>query len=143
MTCVLDLSKRAWTRQRGELALIGTWLFEEQHERYRPCMVLIRAGDIGADMAIPCIVTMDKAWLWSEEVGDPEQAAHILAGFLEALRMTPNKRDVFRVLAMIQDHLGDLLSIPPYSPPDRGDVIAEVTITGSDGTSREVELLDV
>lgn len=138
MTISIDLSKRAWTRARGDLTAIGAWL--SIGGRFRPCMVLIRTGDELSEHAVPCIITMDKAWIWSEEVGDMALAADILAGFLRALRLSPDRRDTFRVLSLIRDHLGDLLTIPPYRP-EQGGIAAELTVTEREtGSVREVEI---
>ena len=140
MTVALDLSKRAWTRHTKGLTLIGTWIVNED-DRWRPCMVIIRTGDEYNPAVVPCVVTMDNAWLWDERIGDPRRAAHHAAQFAEALRMEPDVDNMIRLAMIIADHLGDLLTIPPFSPLP-GTPIAEVTISERDTgrVMREVEL---
>ena len=141
MRLALDLSKRAWTRERAGLTLIGTWLLNEDR-RWRPCMAIVRTGEERSERTFPCIVTMDKAWIWSEEVGDAAQAAQMAFQFAQALRLDEDPRTLGRLAILIADHLGDLLSIPPR-PPEKGAVIGEVTVTDSaTGKEREVELSD-
>jgi hypothetical protein len=147
MTASLDLTQRAWTREVGQLTLIGTWLWEEEHQRWRPCMVLMRTGDERSDHFIPCVVTADKAWIWSEEIGDPRQAARIAFQFAQALRLDEHSpRVMIGIASLIHDHLDDLLHIPPLAAfdTDQGEVVAEAIITDNrTGQTREVEIRDV
>lgn len=139
MNPALDLTRRHFTRHKGDITLIGTWVRTE--DDWRPCLVLIRTGEELHDHTIPCVITVDKAWIWSEEVGDIVAAAHMTAGFLDALRITPATRNIIRLRSLVHDHLGDLLTIPPYQPVDQV-VVAEVTATGSDGRVIEAEVLE-
>ena len=137
----IDLTKRAWTHSRGDITAIGTWIRTEN--RWRPCLVLIRTGEEYSDHTIPCIVTIDKAWIWSEDVGDARAAARTAFEFVRALRLAENDpRQPIRIGMLIHDLLGDLLHIPPYVPDTRPEPIAEVTITDQAGRVREVELTD-
>lgn len=144
MTKVLDLTKRAWTRTKGPITLIGTWI-RNGDDRWRPCMVLIRTGDEGSDHLWPCVITMDKAWVWDTRIGDHQQAAETLSGFLDPLRLPPNTSAINGLFNLIHDHLGDLLTIPPYPAEfQQGEVVAEAVITNhTTGKTREVELRDV
>ncbi|EHK57644.1 hypothetical protein [Allomesorhizobium alhagi] len=136
---VLDLTKRAWVRTRGELTAIGTWICID--EQMRPCMAIVRTGEELGDYTFPCVVTMDKAWIYSEEIGDMAKAAHQVASFLDPLRLGTGTRAIFRLLGLIRDCLGDLLSIPPYVAPAQ-TAIAELTVTEREtGKVREVEIL--
>lgn len=140
MTAVIDLSKRAWTRHTKGLTLIGTWVVNED-DRWRPCMAIIRTGDEYNPAVVPCIVTMDNAWLWDERIGDPRRAAHHATIFADALRMEITPDNLILLAIVIGDHLDDLLHIPPFSPFSTNKVIAEVTITDrTTGRAREVEL---
>lgn len=139
---VLDLTNTAWKRDcRGGITLIGTWL--AQGDRHRPCMVIIRTGEEMHDDTIPCIITVDKAWIWSEEIGDPRQAARMSMQFAEALRLdVHNPKVVIRLTMTIADHLGDLLHIPPYQPRET-TAVAEMTVTDHrTGRTKEVEIRD-
>lgn len=139
MSAALDLSRYHFRRHKGEITIYGTWC--RTRDDWTPCLVLIRTGEEARDITIPCIVTLDKAWVWDEHVGNMAAAARTTAAFIDALRMSPNKRDILRVLGIIREHLGDLLRIPPYQPAEQ-EVIAEVTARGSDGRVLEVELTD-
>ena len=147
----LDLSKRAWTAEREGLTAIGTWVRLDDPERGKPrwqqCMVLLRTGDISHERAIPCVVTSDHAWIWSEEIGDARQVAHIVVSFLKALRFDENDpHDHFKIIAMVTDHLGDLLHIPPRPrfEDDFGEAdepVAQVTIVDHQtGATTEAEV---
>ncbi|WP_425643241.1 hypothetical protein [Agrobacterium tumefaciens] len=132
----LDLTKRVWTYKRGGIIAIGTWLRLEQ--QFRPCMVIIPADREYDDRLTPCVVTGDNAWIWSEEVGDPIQAAQTAHQFAETLGLASHdKRTVIRLAMFIQDHLGDLLSIPPYQNPDQ-QTVAEITMRDPN-TGRTIE----
>ncbi len=138
MTVALDLTRRHFHRTLGDLTLIGSWVLNED-ERWRPCLAIIRTGDERCEHTVPCVVTLDKAWIWSQEVGDMLQCADTVAGFLHCLRMNPTKRNIIRIASMVEDHLDDLLNIPPWEPIER-EVLAEITITDEYGKQREVEL---
>jgi hypothetical protein len=106
-------------------------------------MVLVRTGEELSGQTVPCIVPMDTALVWSEDIGDPRRAARMAFGFAEALRLDAGKSTIIGIAKLINDLLGDLLSMPPYMPPP-GEVLAEVTVTERQtGKSREVELRDV
>lgn len=139
MSPALDLSRQHFAYVKGDLTLIGTWVRTE--EDWRPCMVLIRTGEEFSDHTIPCVVTLDKAWIWSEQVGDIVAAARTTAGFLDALRMQPSKANIIRIRSLIHDHLGDLLTMPPYVPADR-IVLAEITATDQNGRTIEAEVME-
>ncbi|MGK9200475.1 hypothetical protein [Sinorhizobium meliloti] len=127
MTPALDLTKRVWTFRRSGVTAIGTWIRIE--DRFRPCMVLIPADREYDDRLTPCVVTLDRAWIWSEDVGDPAQAAATAFQFAHALGFNAFDGPSVRRLAMfIADHLGDLLSIPPYDHSD-AQTVAEITMT--------------
>lgn len=137
----LDLSMRQWTKTRGPITAIGTWLRLDGD--FKPCMVLIPAGREYDDRLIPCVVTQDRAWIWSEEVGDPEQAARTAFQFAEALGLSVHdQRTVIRLAMFINDMLGDLLHIPPYQAD--GNVVAEaVLFDHTHGRTVETEIRDV
>lgn len=140
MTTTLDLSKRAWLKSHGDVTAIGTWIVIEG--RHRPCLVLIRTAEEMSDHTMPCVVTVDKAWIWSEDIGDPRLAAHMAFGFAQALRLSEHDpHTIIRIAGIVHDHLGDLLHIPPYRPADNANVVAELTVTDRNtGKSREAEI---
>lgn len=139
-TASIDLTKRVWSHERRGIVAIGTWLFDIEG-RNRPCMVLIRAGEEYSEHTIPCVVTVDKAWIWSEEIGDPAEAARTAFSFTQALRLNEHDpREVIRLSMFINDMLGDLLTIPPYVPTAR-ETVADVVVTdAATGRSHEREI---
>lgn len=141
MTRAIDLSLRHFTHTHGDIFVIGSWVVID--DRHRPCLILIRTGDEANDHCIPCIVTVDSAWIWSEDIGDPRQAARQAFQMLQALRLNEHDaRNAIRVHSIINDHLGDLLTIPPYTPR-LSEVVAELVVTDNrTGKTREVEIRD-
>ena len=136
----LDLTKRVWTSDRLGVRAIGTWI--RLDDRFRPCMVLIPADREYSDRRLtPCVVTLDRAWIWSEEVGDPAAAAFTAYQYAATLGLNAHdKRAVMRLARFIADHLGDLLSIPPY-PKDDQETVAEVTMRDANsGRTIEAEI---
>lgn len=104
-------------------------------------MVLIRAGREKDDRLIPCVITMDRAWIWSEEIGDPSQSAPLAYQFANILGLAVgNPRTVIRLAMFINDMLGDLLNIPPYQPVSTRTVAEAVIIDHSAGRTVETEI---
>jgi hypothetical protein len=139
----IDLSKRHFTHKRAEILMIGTWL--RMNNVTRPCIALVRDGAEFSDLCRPYIITLDKAWVWSEDVGDPASAARQCFAICEALRLTPNQQTIFKIVSFVHDFLGDLISMPPFPPSAApAPVIAEVTVTNrTTGAEHEVVLRDV
>lgn len=112
-------------------------------------MVIVRTIDDGHADAIPCVVTMDKAYLWSDKsgVGNPRAVANIVVNFLYALRLDPfDPKNHVRVITLVTDHLHDLLTIPPRprelfaEDMRRREPVAVLTVADSQGGRREVEV---
>lgn len=136
----LDLTKRHFVYRRGPMLAIGTWLRLDE-DGWKPALVLIRAEDEMKEGLIPCFITADKAWVWSEDVGDPVAAAQQAASFCEAMRFTVDPRNMYFIARTVHDLLGDLLSIPPYPVEE---VVADIQVTNTEtGKSFEVKLIDV
>lgn len=143
MTPDLDLNKSVWTKTRGGITAIGTWVRVEGD--FRPCMVLIRAGSEYDDRLVPCVVMQDRAWIWDEKIGDPAEAAGTIALFAPYLGLSLTDAPAcIRLSFFINDLLGDLLHIPPYTPDRDAPVVSEITlINHTTGTSVESEMRDV
>lgn len=136
---VLNLTQRHATYARGDLTIIATW-FEQEHNNWRPCLVIVRAGEEMAEDTIPCIIPLDGAWIWSEDHGNPRLWAQICYQFVQALRLSNPLQSMNRIGRMVHDVLGDLGTMPPY--PGAEEVpVAELTITDrATGQTREVLL---
>ncbi|WP_421849938.1 hypothetical protein [Oricola sp.] len=167
----LDLNHYAWRRVRGDITLIGTWLIDG--ERNRPCMVLIPTNGERHEATVPCIVPIDNAFVfdipWSHEQmdrdrrdaekqgmlanfdpathyrGHPYLAWKTVREFASMLRFSDHDiRTQKRIGELIKDHIGDLFHIPPYTAPDKGQVIGDLTVTDrASGATREIEIKDV
>lgn len=143
MAISFDLARRHWTAVRGPLTFIGSWIHLDG--RWRPAMFIIPTNGERDEHTHPCVVTMDSAWIWSEEVGDPREAARQTFAFCQQLRINTNNRsDVWRLTGHIIDLLQDLLTIPPYVADDvQGEVIGEITMTNrATGKVTEAEMRD-
>jgi hypothetical protein len=130
----LDLTRYHWRHEHGDLTVYGTWWLGLDSGP-RPCLVLIPTHKQHWEKAIPCVVMMDDAWRWSEKIGDPADAARQAFMFARALGLDINNvQNVFRVRSIINDHLGDLLGIPPMPNSMREMVvIGEVKVTDREG----------
>jgi hypothetical protein len=135
----LDLTRNAWRQQHGDIVAIGTWWLADSEGSY-PCMVLIPAFGRPDH---PCVVSVDLAWIWSEEAGSPEFAMETAMSFAMSLGMAPDFKNCTRIAGIIRDHLGDLLSIKPR-PADADDikVVADAILTSPDGKERHAEIKD-
>lgn len=116
----LDLSIRHFTRSVGALLVIGTW-YRDDEMQWRPALVLIRAADEKSGIAVPCVVPLANAWVWSEEIGDPVLAARAAHEFAKALRVDDDPLNVMRIAGIINDHLPDLVKIPPLPASERNE----------------------
>lgn len=143
MTASIDLAVRHFARRRGEITGVGTWLHVDGE--VIPCMALFRAGEELNEHTRPYIVTNDRAWIWSEEIGDPQETARQCFNIANALRLSTDQRNIFKIFSFIHDHLGDLLTIPPFPPAAAPKTeIADLTVTNKvTGKSHEVVLTDV
>jgi hypothetical protein len=138
----LDLSQFHFKRSRSGLCFMGCWLVTP--DGTKPCLVIIRDGEERHDATVPCIVTSDKAYIFSANtgVGDPAQAARTCRQFCEMLRLPTDIKSVIKLHLMIDDHIGDLFHLPPFPPKrDKTAAVAEVTLTNLDtGAVKEVEI---
>lgn len=126
----LDLTRYAWRQQHGDITAYGTWWLAEDSGPIA-CLVLIPTFYQSVERSTPCVVLVNDAWIWSEEIGDGAQAARAAFIFAQTLGLDINNAsNIFRVRSIIVDHIGDLLSIPPMPGAMRSnEVIGEATIT--------------
>lgn len=140
----IDLRQRHFVHRRAEILMIGTWL--RVNGTTRPCIALVRDGAEYDDLCRPYIITMDRAWVWSEDVGDPASAAQQCFSICQCLRLTPDQANIFKIVGFVHDFLGDLISMPPFPPvaAPQAAAIAEVTVRNrATGEEHEVVLRDV
>lgn len=130
---VLDLTRRAFHKTRGDLTAVGTWLLIEGE--WEPALVIHRTGDERHPHFVPCVVPLRNAHIWYEDFGDPAPAVTSCYRFLRGMRFDLTTGNVHRLLAMVHDHLDDLCRIPPLPPLDdiaRRPAFGELTITNAD-----------
>lgn len=136
---VLDLTETHFTRTCGNLKVIGTWYGATER---RPCLAIVPSGTISHERMTPAIIPLDSAWLWSEEVGDPQHCARACMAFAKGLGLdSHNKFDMINLASAIRDHLGDLISIPA-SPTDKLIVTADAFWTDELGKEHHKEIRD-
>ena len=125
----LDLTRNAWVKKHGDITVYGTW-WNDEHDGWLPCMALVPT--FRQERITPCVVTMDLAWIWSEEEGSMAFAVETALDFAETLGLPPDQKSVIRVASLIRDHLGDMISIPPRPVNDNEIVVADgfATING-------------
>lgn len=133
----LDLNKRHFVYDIGDVRIYGSWCGPEK----RPCLALVPRFEIIGKQTMPFVVPVDHAYLWWERTADVE---HIVTQSMKACEClgldTNNPRNVVRVSILIQDHLQDLLSIPPLK--SEKSVVADAVITDEYGKQRHSEILD-
>lgn len=104
-------------------------------------MAIWRTADEGKDVLWPCVIVLEDAWKWTEEVGDPGHCARTSMRFCEMLRLNHHDpRVAIQLTMLIQDHLGDLCSIPPYQAHDTEAVADIVMHDRHTGAITEVEV---
>ncbi|MGL4858380.1 MAG: hypothetical protein ACRC5A_01320 [Enterobacteriaceae bacterium] len=133
----IDLTRHAFTRRHGDIRVYGTWMGAEN----RPALVLI-PSHAPLRAVTPCVVPMDNAWIWSEEMGEPQHVALACFQFAQALGLDQyNCFTLIRLAGIIRDELGELLNIPPKPPTD--NVTGEVSVTCEGKTRSQKVLADV
>jgi hypothetical protein len=135
----LDLSKTAWKAVHGDVVAYGTWWLADDVPW--PCMVLVPTfARLSHERVTPCVISVDLAWIWSEEAGDPEFAAETAMDFAESLGF--NRHDiktVMRIAGIVRDHIGDLMAIPPR-PPELRRVVADALVSIDGGRIQHLEI---
>lgn len=140
----LDLSICHATFTRGDVVVWLTWL--RRGGRWEPAMVLTpkRMLSISHDRVTPCVVPMSRAWVWAEETGDYAECLLNAGVFCANLGFNPfNPKNPLKVIGIIRDHLGDLLTIPPRYEGLRDTVAAEMVVTdNATGKTKDIEVYD-
>lgn len=131
----LDLTRRAWVHQRGDILVVGTWWMGERDEDVEPCLVLLPSHRRLA-APLPPVVTMSGAYLWTDALYTVEKARD----FLDVLGMTENATNVMRIAEIVTDHIRDLFAMPPL-PGAGSTVVADATMLDiSSGKTLQAEI---
>jgi len=141
----LDLNQYAWRTHQGALTLIGTWLLSD--EKKQPCMAIIRRGEEKSPYNIPCIIPLNRAWVWDEKAGDAAQRTFAAFEILTRLRIEPTGRNLIKLMMAVNHRLEDLIKMPPFPHGEFvpvEEVIGEGMIINHDsGMAHEFELRDI
>jgi len=136
----LDLTQTHFTRVKGDITIYGAWCGDDR----RPCLALVPTIRYGLARFHPCIVHIDDAWKWNwrKGDGDPAYCAKASKVFARYLGLNEHSaRDCAKVVVAIQDHIGDLFTIPPK--PTEAFVAADAIVTNLDtGKQKHAEILD-
>lgn len=138
-TPLIDLDFKHATYVRGDITVILTWTLNNR----RGCMVLVPSFITRSQRIVPCIVRLEDAWRWDERIGDGAFCAEMCVEFAPALGLSAfNTAHLRRIAGLINNHIGDLLAIPPM-PESEMEVLADVLLTDtSTGKSIEREIID-
>lgn len=139
---VLDLTIRHFTRELGDLTVIGTWLGPTPDDS-EPCIVLmptfrqaLQSAIGGAQIrAKPCCIALSSAYLYDE----PSYLLRRAMEFGQAMGFTDSMSTTHKIADAIHGSLYDLIVMPPR--PVLGVVTgADATITDGWGRQTTVEL---
>lgn len=136
---VLDLTIRHFTRELGDLTIIGTW-YGASLEDSEPVLCLVPTYRILFDgvamRAKPCCVALSSAHLYDE----PHYLLARAMEFGQALGFEDSMTRTNKIAEAIHGSLLDLIKMPPR--PVLGSFVgADATITDGMGRQRSVELI--
>lgn len=144
----LDLTRYVQKEWRhGAITALLTWTL---HNR-EPALVLVpsdkprRPGVI-----IPCVIPLASAYKWNPASNDApamRELYKVLRMFAPALSLNPDSdRDLFTMIRIVQDHLDDLVALPPFNVTDfmvsRAVAAVEIGNRREEKTIDELEIID-
>lgn len=127
----LDLTRYHFKRHVGDLTIYGTWVPSSGGESEPAIAIIPRFREIGR----PAVIALSAAYKYNE----PAYAARAAHTFAVALGLEPGINTTLQIAGLIDDHLSDLISMPPE--PTQAVVVADVDMTIG-GKKRTLELLD-
>ena len=136
----VDLNKRHFAYDIGDVRIYGSWCGPEK----RPCLALVPRFEIIGKSTKPFVIPVDHTYLWWDKTADFE---HIITQSMKACEClgldANNPKNVVRLSLLIQDHLGDLLAIPPMQS-EKSDqlVLADLVVTDEHGKQKHAEIRD-
>lgn len=131
----LDLTQVAWAHQHGDITVFGTWF----GENLRPCIAIVPTYRSRSGFK-PAVILVDDAFLWSAEFGNPGYVAMQAPQIVNSLGFDVTPQQCARIANLIQDHMSDLLTIPPK--PIERVVVADAILTDQNGRQRHTEIKD-
>lgn len=136
---VLDLTVRSFTRELGDITLIGTW-YGASLDESEPVLCLVptyrQCFDGVAMRAKPCCVALSSAYLYD----DPRYLLARAREFSAAMGFDDSMSRTYKIAEAIHGSLRDLIVMPPR--PVLGSFVgADATITDGMGRQRTVEIV--
>lgn len=129
---------------RGDITVFRTWL--RLADNWQACLVLVPSRVfVSNEKVIPCVVPLSTAHKWAEETGDFGQCLITAGHFAANLGFNPmNPKNPTRIIDIIRDLLGELISIPPRESYAPEKVIAAQmdVIDNTTGKVTEIEVED-
>jgi hypothetical protein len=134
---VLDLTRTHFTRQLGDVTVIGSWIGESLDES-EPCLVLLPTYQRHSyERVKPCCIALSSAYLYD----DPRYLLARSMEFNKALGFTDDMSHVHKVADVIYDHLQDLIEMPPR-PVTQAYEAADAIITDANGRRKSAVIMD-
>lgn len=132
-TPAIDLERYQFKRELHGLALYGSWIWSEDQQTYEPCLVVLNA--VYPRAFKPVVVALSAAYLYN----DARYMAHRAREFVTLLGLHDSMTTAHKVALLIEDHLHDLIMMPPN--PTETVVVADASIKAN-GKSRSLEIVD-
>jgi len=130
----LDLTRYAWLREFKDLAVFGSWIFNDDQEDHEPCMVIVPR--FRRDGYKPACIALSALHKYT--------AAHYLEmaaqQFCRDLGFEENWANIYKIADCIMEHIRDVIVIPPN--PTQAVVVGEVTIKRNGVKETTAEVLD-
>lgn len=129
----IDLTRHAFKRELGDLALYGTWIHNDDQESAEPALVIVpryRANGVK-----PCCIALSAAYKYDE----PRYLARAAGHFAKQLGFD-TLADAHKLATVIHDHLLDLIKMPV--DPKQAIVVGEAQIDIGGGRRRTIEMVD-
>ncbi len=145
---VLSFAYKHFDRTVRGIRVIGMWFREPGTlDSFDPCLVLLRPHKPVA-IQTPCILRLSASYMFNPAPfrdEDHDQWVHrearawaIICDYCAHLGLNPMRdKDLFRVRSVIENHLEDLIRIPPAPPMER-KLIGEARLTLHD-TGKTIE----
>lgn len=135
---VLDLTNRAFTRELGDITLIGTWYGADIDESV-PVLCIVPTYRVLFDgvqlRSKPCCIALSSAHLYD----DPKYLLARSMEFSKALGFEDSMQRTHKIAEAIHGSLLDLIKMPPR--PVRGVYVgADATLTDEMGRQQTVAL---
>lgn len=147
---VLNFGYKHFDRETRGLRVLGMWFRKPTTaDDFDPCLVLLRPN-VPVAIQTPCVVRMSQAYMFSPtQYRDEDHDAWVtreatvwavICDFCRYLGLDPMRNDdLFKVRLVIEDHIVDLLRIPPAPRKQMTRIVdGEVKMTFRD-TGKTIE----